>query len=361
MGQRASLLGVQQPGPSPKGRLPPLRTAGRHGCKMPITATFGSQNSARLSSLRGRDDKDFFMKENQRLTEENEGLKAKMLEQFNEMERLQTAVAKLEVASEVQKVQDLQSGKHKLKEKEKKAKAQERYNTVPVITDDGKKEKERLEMERAASAGPIDTRKILDDFKKPLDDTRALLSEFAVKRQVPLLLEASQAQAMLMHSYRLTSQLEWKKKRIAELEARHDNPSKMSRAQRAKFDEALAELAGEKRRLADELSTLTDEFVTKRDDVRLPCAPPLSARALCSCPLMPAAHAVVLPAARSATQTAGPGIPLGGLQVGAYPKPDWHWRSSGTAGAFEDVCGASHGDGGIQQGVRRPAQAARRV
>ena len=46
-------------------------------------------------------------------------------------------------------------------------------------------------------------RKLLDDFKKPLDDTRALINEFSIKRHVPSLLDVAQADAMKEHLQKL--------------------------------------------------------------------------------------------------------------------------------------------------------------
>ena len=85
----------------------------------------------------------------------------------------------------------------------------------------------------------LDKRKLLDEFKKPLDDTYTLIDNFGVKSQVPTVLLVAQVEAMREQLDKLVVRAATLGRRIEGLEGR----AKLSSTQQ----EALVELRHEKR------------------------------------------------------------------------------------------------------------------
>lgn len=110
-----------------------------------------------------------------------------------------------------------------------------------------------------AAASKLDARKMIDEFKKPLDDTRTLLDHFAMRREVPTVLLLAQVEAMREHQQKLQTRLARVRMHMEELDAL----TKRSRAQ----TETLAELGHEKRRIDVELKGLQEQLIARRDDV----------------------------------------------------------------------------------------------
>ena len=158
---------------------------------MPVTAKFSPRNNFKSPT---ESDRDFFMKENLRLAEENDKLKRASEEHQTDIDRLEVEVAKMKMSQQAADNDDLARAIFSGKEKEFR-KSQARKSKAPppppVVNETNPAEEAPPEAEVVA-----DKRKMLDDFKKPLDDTRALLSEFTEQRKVPLLLEVAQAEAM---------------------------------------------------------------------------------------------------------------------------------------------------------------------
>ena len=122
-------------------------------------------------------------------------------------------------------------------------------------------------VQAAATQLSVDVRKLHDEFKKPLDDTRAILNDFGMKRHAPTLLEVAQAEAMREHLTRVSAKVGAYQTKIDALQARHPTPSKLSRPQRSKFESTLSELVRDKKRIEEQCGVLRDKFMAKRDDV----------------------------------------------------------------------------------------------
>ena len=142
-------------------------------------------------------DREYFVRENRKLREENErlvlrvdDLQGRVDEQQAELDRLEAIVARTDDAKEKQEALDAFLGKGK-GSSSKKGKAKEKQE-VRSSTAERSSEVEAPPQ----AAPPIDTRKVIDEFKKPLDDTKALIQDFAMKREVPTLLQVAQAEAM---------------------------------------------------------------------------------------------------------------------------------------------------------------------
>lgn len=148
---------------------------------------------------------------------------------------------------------------------------------VTVVSSTGALGNERGGALDTAPAGPADddgsrkvgadTRKLLDEFKKPLDDTRALIDKFAMGRQVPTTLLIAQVDAMRDAMRRLTSTLQENGERLDGLQARSAKATSLDRAARTRLESSIATLNGERRRQEEELSALRKRFAAVRDDV----------------------------------------------------------------------------------------------
>ena len=333
----------------------------------------------------GSDDYDatvFYAKQNEALSAENEELKSRLNAQQVELDLLEAAVAKMKADAQRQAQMDKVMGKGK------GGKEKRREETRASIDADRAEEALAEELKPAATsataakaasrrskAAKADSRKMLDDFKRPLEDTRAILSEFADKgHQVPIVLAIGQAESMQEALRDLQSEANGLNTRINDLRARFPKGRVVGKAKQMRFDEALANLRQEQRRVDHEMGALGAPPYGPAPRA-LARAPRHSAPAT---PLPPRAFAPRRAiswrlAIRQSTQWAP--APRSGLhllnrvRVGsasrcaarvALGRRSRRLRCPPRRRSLSDVPRAPEGAGDVQQGIRRPLEAERR-
>ena len=206
-------------------------------------------------------DRSYLLKELEQLREDNERLRRRVDDQQEELDRLQGQMAKADAARERTTEMDRFLGKSRA------SKATKKLSVVSKDDEDHTNKSAESSSTNAAAPPTVDIRKLHDEFKKPLDDTRAILNDFGIKRHAPTFLEVAQAEAMREHVMRVTAEVGSYQTKIDALNARHPVPSKLSRPQRSKFESTLSELMREKKRIEEQCGALRDKFIAKRDDV----------------------------------------------------------------------------------------------
>ena len=207
-------------------------------------------------------DQSYLAKEMAKLRSENERLRRRIDGQQDDLERLEA----IEVKTEEEKAKKEAMDKHKNTGKGKSK--EDRYKSKKDVHDDpfGAPGPSATE-EAAHRAAGVDMRKVIDEFKKPLDDTRSIINEFGAKRSVPTVLEVAQAEAMKDHLDKVAASGIRAQASIDALHARNPEPSKLTRPQRTKFEATLRELGQDKRRLDDQHAALLSKYEGLRDSV----------------------------------------------------------------------------------------------
>lgn len=218
--------------------------------------------SSKPPAISGSDaiDAEFFAKQNKKLAEENEKLRRRLDDQQGELDRLEKWKVKADAEAERKGQEDKFFNSKSMrnsafKRPQSAAKQPAASSSLDRIGESGSP--------RAA----VDARKVLDEIKKPLDDTAHLINEFASARQVPSVLAMAQAEAMRTAVVELEHTASQCAARVEALRARHADPRSLSRAQRARFEAQLADLQHEQRRLTEGLAGLSERFTARRDDV----------------------------------------------------------------------------------------------
>jgi hypothetical protein len=222
---------------------------------MPVKVAFHGASSIRsnsnfsMGSIQrfsiAQDDADYFYEQrNEELMDENEALKIKGQKQQLEIERLEAVV------------QMAQGDALKPGGSQRRASVVlEERPTAVVGSEKAKK---------------VDLRKVLDDFKRPLDDTQGILSEFAHKKDVPVVLALAQAEATQSAQRKLQLRSAALSARIAELERRkpHAGEARVTaqtkQRQKAHAD-ALKALKEQARRTENDLGAMIDTLGHLRD------------------------------------------------------------------------------------------------
>ena len=216
------------------------------------------------------EDTAFFARQNAKLQGEMEKLKAKLEEAQDEIDRMAGEKAKADASKERE---DL-AAKHR----PKAASKGKRNSNLEALdegddsaADDSTTPKGGARASGKHGAGKeamkVDSRKMLEDFKKPLEDTRSIINEFSNTKNVPTAVALGEVEALQDALKDLESSSKDVKARIEALTVRHPNPKTLSRAARMRFDEAQAALKDEQRRVENAIGAMSDKMTAKRDDV----------------------------------------------------------------------------------------------
>ena len=109
---------------------------------------------------------------------------------------------------------------------------------------------------REGGPANIDVRKLRDEFIKPIDDTHTLISDFLIKREIPMAFMVAQAEAMRDHMNKLIGSVSALESKIDGFNQLLTPPAKL-----------IAEATAEKKRLHDEVIKIRDRFVARRDQI----------------------------------------------------------------------------------------------
>lgn len=209
---------------------------------------------------------EFFAKQNAKITADNEKLKAQLADALAQIDKLSANAVKAEV--EITAAQE-QAAKAKSKI------GPRRMTTINEPPDDGLggalSTKASTSRAGASSSGgttpKVDSRKMLDDFKKPLDDTRAIIEEHLNGKGVPTALSIGLVEEMQDALRRQRERVLTVTARLEALTMRVPLPHKLPVPQKKKHEAKLADLKSELRVAEAEVGTLQEKMVARRDDV----------------------------------------------------------------------------------------------
>ena len=221
---------------------------------------------AAFGSMAMSEDTAFFARQNAKLQGEMERLKAKLEEAQDEIDRMAGDKAKADASKERE---DL-AAKHRPK-MDSKGKRNSNLDEEDSAVDEGTALKggARASGKHGApkEAMKVDSRKMLEDFKKPLEDTRSIIIEFSNAKNVPTAVALGEVEALQDALKDLESSSKDVVTRINALTVRNPNPKTLSRTARMRFDETQASLKDEQRRIENAIGAMSDKMTAKRDDV----------------------------------------------------------------------------------------------
>lgn len=121
----------------------------------------------------------------------------------------------------------------------------------------------------SAKAQKVDLRKVMDDFKRPLDDTHTLLDDFQNGHHVPIVLAIAQVEAMQasLRAQQVAALALSARAEALKARAPPQGSTAPAKQRQKRHKDAMEALKLEQRRLENECATLSDTFSSYRDAV----------------------------------------------------------------------------------------------